>query len=137
MGSPRFFLANRLLESIACLSDTMTVIASSDILDEHGNKLWAKGVPISRSFQEKIMRRRLQNPMESSLEVRQGVNGKHHDDCFALMKQNPTLAALGATSETKASLCALYATRRYLNRSSCTPLRSKHTRNQLRTWRRP
>ena len=104
-----FCLANmHYLESIVCLSDTMTVLASSDILDEHGNKLWAKGVPISRSFQEKIMRRRLQKPMESSLEVEQGTSMENIiDDCFALMKQTPALAALGAASEAKASLRAL------------------------------
>jgi hypothetical protein len=53
------------LENIVRLSDDMEVIASSDILDDRGVKLWAKGAPVSRALQEKMLLRRLKKPLKS------------------------------------------------------------------------
>ena len=41
------------LENIVRLSDDMEVLASHDIVDDRGIKLWAKGKPVSRALQEK------------------------------------------------------------------------------------
>ena len=93
------------LESIVRLSDDMEVLASSDILDERGVKLWAKGAPVSRSLQEKMLLRRLQKPLEVSLDVEGGASLESIvSDCFALMKDNPALDLLCATSGAKGAL---------------------------------
>ncbi len=93
------------LENIVRLSDDMEVLASSDILDDRGVKLWAKGKPVSRALQEKMLLRRLQKPLEVSLDVEGGVSIESIvSDCFALMKENPALAVLGDSSGAKAAL---------------------------------
>lgn len=80
------------LENIVRLSDEMDVIASSDILDDRGVKLWAKGAPVSRALQERMLLRRLQKPLEVSLDVEGGASMESIvGDCFELMKQSPAL----------------------------------------------
>lgn len=93
------------LENIVRLSDDMEVIASSDILDERGVKLWAKGAPVSRALQEKKLLRRLQKPLEVSLDVEGGATLESIvGDCFALMKQHPALELIAAASGAKGAL---------------------------------
>lgn len=55
------------LERIVSLSERLPIVATEDIYDEKGFKLWAKGVPVSRELQEKLLRRKLRAPLESSL----------------------------------------------------------------------
>lgn len=62
------------LDSLVGLSEQRTVLASDDIYDDHGFKLWAKGQPVSRELQEKLLRRRLRKPLEVSLEVEEAVS---------------------------------------------------------------
>ena len=93
------------LENIVRLSDDMEVLASSDILDDRGVKLWAKGKPVSRALQEKMLLRRLQKPLEVSLDVEGGASIESIvSDCFSLMKENPALDLLGDSSGAKAAL---------------------------------
>ena len=93
------------LENIVRLSDDMEVLASHDIVDERGIKLWAKGKPVSRALQEKMLKRRLQQPLEISLDVGDGVSLESIvDDCFTLMKEVPALELLGGSSSAKATL---------------------------------
>ena len=93
------------LENIVRLSDDMEVLASSDILDDRGVKLWAKGKPVSRALQEKMLLRRLQKPLEVSLDIDGGASIESIvNDCFALMKENPALDLLGDSSGAKAAL---------------------------------
>ena len=93
------------LEEIVCLSDNMAVRASDDILDDRGTKLWAKGAPVSRALQEKMLRRRLQKPLEVSLDVDGGVTLESVvSDCLDLMKENPALEALGGAAGARAIL---------------------------------
>jgi len=93
------------LESIVRLSDGMEVVASSDIYDDRGIKLWAKGSPVSRSLQEKMLRRRLQKPLETSLDVENGASLESVvGDCFELMKENHALEVIGGMSGAKGML---------------------------------
>ena len=93
------------LENIVRLSDDMDVLASHDIVDDRGIKLWAKGKPVSRALQEKMLKRRLQKPLEISLDVGDGVSLESIvDDCFTLMKEVPALELLGGSSSAKATL---------------------------------
>ena len=93
------------LENIVRLSDDMEVLASHDIVDDRGIKLWAKGKPVSRALQEKMLKRRLQKPLEVSLDVGDGVSLESIvNDCFALMKDVPALDLLGGSSGARATL---------------------------------
>ena len=93
------------LENIVRLSDDMEVLASHDIVDDRGIKLWAKGKPVSRALQEKMLKRRLQQPLEVSLDVGDGVSLESIiNDCAALMKEVPALDLLGSSSGAKAAL---------------------------------
>ncbi len=93
------------LESIVRLSDDMEVMASSDIYDDRGIKLWAKGKPVSRSLQEKMLLRRLQKPLEVSLDVERGATMESIvGDCFEIMKNKPALDALGSVPGAKGML---------------------------------
>ena len=85
------------LQSIVRLAQESVVTASADIVDEDGAMLWARGVTISRSIEVMLGQRRLQQPLEASLELAQGISPQRIEaDCSALLNQVPALALLGA-----------------------------------------
>ncbi|WP_263770941.1 HD-GYP domain-containing protein [Propionivibrio soli] len=93
------------LHNIVRLSDDMEVMASSDIYDERGTKLWAKGAAVSRSLQEKMLLRRLQKPLELSLDVEHGVTLETVvGDCFEQIEANRFLGVLGGASGARSIL---------------------------------
>lgn len=57
------------LSSLAKLAQTHTVVAADDIVDERGNKLWAKGNQVNNDLTEKLLRRKLAKPLEATLTV--------------------------------------------------------------------
>lgn len=61
------FVNQHCLNSIVALSDVCEISAADDILDEHGNKLLARGRRISRDLQERLLRRKLARPIETTL----------------------------------------------------------------------
>ena len=84
------------LENIVRLSDNIEVTASSDIYDERGVKLWAKGAPVSPRLQERMLQRRLRQPLEASLDIERGASMENIiADCGDLISNNATLEALG------------------------------------------
>lgn len=62
------------LNHISTLTETHEVLASEDICDENGMKLWAKGKPVSRALQERLLSRKLRVPLELTLEVQGGAS---------------------------------------------------------------
>ena len=50
-----------------------TIIASRDIFDISGMKLWARDQPVSEALQRKLLDRKLRNPLESCLMAEDGV----------------------------------------------------------------
>jgi hypothetical protein len=62
------------LNHINALSETHEVLASEDICDENGMKLWAKGKPVSKALQERLLARKLRVPLELTLEVQGGAS---------------------------------------------------------------
>ena len=50
-----------------------TVIASRDIFDISGIKLWTRDQPVSAALQRKLLDRELRNPLESCLMAEDGV----------------------------------------------------------------
>jgi len=55
-------------------SETRRIIASRDIFDISGNKLWAGNQPVSASLQRKLLDRQLRNPLETCLMAEDGVS---------------------------------------------------------------
>lgn len=62
------------LAAILEASETRTIIASNDIFDINGMKLWARDQPVSRELQRKLMDRALKQPLETCLMAEDGVN---------------------------------------------------------------
>jgi HD-GYP domain-containing protein (c-di-GMP phosphodiesterase class II) len=63
------------LAAIVEASSKRTIVASDDIVDERGVKLWARGQPVSESLQQRLLERKLKQPLEATLEAADGVNG--------------------------------------------------------------
>lgn len=96
---------NHCLGKIMALTETTDVIASDDIYDSRGVKLWGKGGKISASLQERLASRKLRTPLELTLEVENGITtGDVAEDCQKLILANPILCHL---SSSKAALAAL------------------------------
>jgi HD domain len=61
------------LATILDASQTQTIIASRDIFDISGIKLWARDQPVSSALQRKLLDRQLRNPLETCLMAEGGV----------------------------------------------------------------
>jgi hypothetical protein len=61
------------LATILEASRTKSIIASRDIFDISGTKLWARDLPVSQSLQRKLLDRQLRQPLESCLLAEDGV----------------------------------------------------------------
>ena len=61
------------LATILEASATKSIIASRDIFDISGIKLWARDMPVSGALQRKLLDRQLLNPLESCLMAEDGV----------------------------------------------------------------
>jgi hypothetical protein len=64
------------LATILEAAQTRSIIASRDIFDIAGIKLWARDQPVSAALQRKLLDRRLRNPLESCLLAEDGVTSK-------------------------------------------------------------
>ncbi|MES2952633.1 MAG: HD domain-containing phosphohydrolase [Pseudomonadota bacterium] len=69
------------LAAIITTSETYSIVASQDIVDVRGLKLWAKGLPVSAALQQRLLERKLLNPIEACLMAEDGVTH------FYLMEQ--------------------------------------------------
>src|SRR4051812_35616344 len=61
------------LAALVKASEIYAIVASQDIVDVRGLKLWAQGQPVSAALQQRLLERRLQKPLESCLEAEDGV----------------------------------------------------------------
>jgi hypothetical protein len=61
------------LATILEASQTRSIIASRDIFDIAGIKLWARDQPVSAALQRKLLDRELRNPLESCLRAEDGI----------------------------------------------------------------
>ena len=61
------------LATILDASETKRIIASRDIFDLNGIKLWARDQPVSGALQRKLLDRQLRNPLETCLLAEDGV----------------------------------------------------------------
>jgi hypothetical protein len=95
-ASNTFSTANQhALATILDAAQTKSIIASSDIFDISGIKLWARDMPVSSALQRKLLDRQLRNPLESCLMAEDGVTVKSLMEATeALIAGNTPLAAL-------------------------------------------
>jgi hypothetical protein len=69
-----FQLANpHALATIVDASATRKIVASQDIFDAHGTKLWARDQPISHSLHQRLLERKLKQPLETCLRAEDGI----------------------------------------------------------------
>ena len=64
------------LATILEASHTKSIIASRDIFDVSGTKLWARDQPVSQALQRKLLDRQLRHPLESCLYAEDGVTSR-------------------------------------------------------------
>lgn len=64
------------LATILEASQTRSIIASRDIFDLSGTKLWARDMPVSQALQRKLLDRQLRHPLESCLLAEDGVTAR-------------------------------------------------------------
>jgi HD-GYP domain-containing protein (c-di-GMP phosphodiesterase class II) len=93
------------LEHIMALSERQDIVASEDIVDEAGRKLWAQGQKVSRSLQEKLQRHKLARPLESALTVEGGiVSDQVVSVCLDLIEKNPLLQRISGSTAARSLL---------------------------------
>lgn len=86
------------LDKVLDLALDSGVSATEDILDARGNKLIAKGTPISHALQEKLIVHRLAKPLEHSLALDDGLDvGKIVAHARTLVERNPAVGAFVAS----------------------------------------
>jgi hypothetical protein len=83
------------LATILEASQTKSIIASRDIFDVSGTKLWARDQPVSVALQRKLLDRQLRHPLESCLYAENGVTSRTLvQSVEALLARDGALAAL-------------------------------------------
>ncbi|MBX3620992.1 MAG: HD domain-containing protein [Rhizobacter sp.] len=61
------------LAALAKAGASCGIVATQDIVDSRGVKLWARGQPVSATLQQRLLERRLQKPIEACLQAEGGV----------------------------------------------------------------
>src|SRR5881394_3302312 len=83
------------LATILEASQTKRIIASRDIFDLSGTKLWARDLPVSEALQRKLLDRKLRQPLESCLLAEDGVTAHSLVQATAaLIERDTPLAVL-------------------------------------------
>ena len=81
------------LNAIVKASETYSIVASQDIVDVQGLKLWAKGQPVSSALQQRLLDRKLKYPLEACLAAEDGVTSfSLHADLLAWLITDAPLA---------------------------------------------
>lgn len=90
------------LATILEASQTKSIIASRDIFDISGTKLWARDLPVSQALQRKLLDRQLRQPLESCLLAEDGVSAYSLVQSLqALLERDTPLAPLLRPHATK------------------------------------
>lgn len=65
------------IKALVHASENYSIVASQDIVDVRGLKLWAKGQPVSTTLQQRLLERKLLHPIEACLMAEDGVTIVH------------------------------------------------------------
>jgi hypothetical protein len=84
------------LAAMTHAAGAFAIVASQDIVDNRGVKLWARGQPVSAALQPRLAERRLQQPVEACLLAEGGVTPASlmHDLQVLLESHHPLAPAL-------------------------------------------
>ena len=83
------------LATILEAAETKQIIASTDIFDISGIKLWARDRPVSAELQRKLLDRQLRDPLETSLLAEDGITTAWLGEAaMALLAQDKPLVRL-------------------------------------------
>jgi hypothetical protein len=63
----------QMLSALTAASESYNIVASQDIVDTNGMKLWGRGQPVSAALQQRLLERKLRHPIESCLIAENGV----------------------------------------------------------------
>jgi len=66
-----------LMDAIVSAGDARQIVASRDIFDDRGVLLWAREQPVSRSLQQRLLDRKLREPIEACLRAEDGFTNVH------------------------------------------------------------
>jgi hypothetical protein len=66
-----------MLAAIVETAKTRSIVADQDICDDRGVKLWARGQPVTASLQQRLLERKLRQPLEACLRAEDGVTNVH------------------------------------------------------------
>jgi len=90
-----FNLANpHALASIVNASATRRIVASQDIFDDRGTKLWARDQRVSHSLHQRLLERKLRHPLEMCLRADDGITAfQLHDALMDFLDSGHPLAA--------------------------------------------
>jgi len=93
-----FQLANpHALATIVDASATRRIVASQDIFDAHGTKLWARDQPISHSLHQRLLERKLRQPLETCLRAEDGITPfELHEALVSFLASDHPLAQAAA-----------------------------------------
>lgn len=81
------------LNAIIKASETYSIVASQDIVDVQGLKLWSQGQPVSSALQQRLLDRKLRHPLEACLAAEDGVTlFSLHADLQACLNQDAPLS---------------------------------------------
>lgn len=83
------------LDAIMRASEKHLIVASEDIVDARGFKLWAKGQPVSASLQQKLLERKLERPLEACLTTQDGATLPYLQESMASFLSSPSALAQG------------------------------------------
>lgn len=86
------------LAAIAQAGQAVRIVATQDVVDIRGVKLWARGQPVSANLEQRLVERRLQQPLEACLQAEGGVTlvTLMHDLQELMESRHPLAPALRA-----------------------------------------
>jgi hypothetical protein len=84
------------LAALCKAGESYPIVASQDIIDVRGVKLWARDQPVTAALQQRLMERRLKQPIEVCLQAEGGVTlfTLMHDMQELIESQSPLAPAL-------------------------------------------
>ncbi|MDR3415380.1 MAG: HD domain-containing protein [Nevskia sp.] len=89
---PNEHYVNRLMAA----TDRHTIVATEDLYNAKGVKLWAQGKPINVSLRERLLASKLNKPIEMCVQVQDGIKPADiRSDVQKILEETPAIAELG------------------------------------------